>query len=476
MKKGLFTNIFIFILSMCVIIIAVFLASDARNTVYEKLFLLPLLHGIIMFIFFPETELMLRYPGQKIIYILFFIRNVVTPLLLAVNNYNLGIIIRNKNDINYAIFLMTYETFMVFLVLARKIRLFKVKRIKKNYMLDRGVFVQNTFDILLVLLTAVTILLWLTVAEFRRSYESIFNLNNLIQVANNVIKDDLATSTRALSTVGGLLLTFCRIFVTLWILYKIRMFNSHTCLGIFVALIISFIQMLFIGAQLMFAFYMLLFVYFTVTKLWPDSKTILQLLFGFTIISGIFWIAFVKGGFISLDSFFKNLGNSLQAYLPGVANVAGTLRIEKTNILKTGFADMYTMIPFRNTLFGLNVENLSDLFNKQNRVAGQIMPLIGEANYYLGPLLAPIFSMLFAQGAIWANERMDTAKHIFSFGTYTMFMLYFSTMLICKNFILFGSTFTSTLLPMVIMCKLVKNNYDFSNLEGKSKKRNIEIE
>ena len=149
-----------------------------------------------------------------------------------------------------------------------------------------------------------------------------------------------------------------------------------------------------------------------------------------------------------------------------IANVAGTVRIERVNLLKTFFADVYTMIPFRNTLFGLQVKNLSDIFNEFNNVAGQIMPLIGESYHYFGAFFAPVLSMFFAQGTIWANKKMYLSKHIFSFGTYTMFRLYFSSMLVCKNLILFGSTFTSTLLPMIIMCKFVGDKYDFTNLRS----------
>lgn len=465
MKKGLVKKLFILVTSMSTILISIFLSDNTNNTVYQYLFLLPLLHGGGMIIFFSKAEEMLKYPSQKIIYALFFIRNVVTPLLLVVNNYNLGIIIRDKSDVNYSIFLMLYETFMVFLVLSQEIRLKKRNISHKASFLDKKAFVQNLFNFLLISLAIITLILWIIVPELKKSYGSIFDLTNLIQVANNVVKDDLATSTRALATIGGMLLTFCRIFVSLWILYKIRMRSSSVKVGVFAALIITVFQMLFIGAQLMFAFYILFFIFFTTIKLWPGSRKFMSTFFGIIILFGIIWVPFVKGGFTSWNSFLRDLGGYLQAYLPGIANVAGTVRIEKVDLLKTGFADIYTMIPFRNTLFGLQVENLSDIFNRYNNVAGQIMPLIGESYHYFGPIFAPILSMMFAKGAIWANERMYTAKHIFSFGTYTMFMLYFSSMLICKNFILFGSTFTSILLPMVIMCKFVGNEYDFINLK-----------
>lgn len=465
MKTGLIKNIFVLVISMVIILIAIFLSGDTNNTVYRNLFLLPLLHGVIMIIFFSKADEMLKYPGQKIIYVLFFLRNVVTPLLLAVNNYNLGIVIKNKSDIDYSIFLMLYETFMVFLVLSHKTRPFKRKHRYKKSFLDRCAFVQKPFDFLLISLTVITIILWIVIPELRKSYGSIFNLSNLIQVANNVVKDDLSMSTRALATVGGMLLTFCRIFVSLWLLYRIRLYSSSTRVGVLAALVLAFFQMLFIGAQLMFAFYILFFIFFAVTKLWPDSKKIMFTIFGTIVLFGIIWIPFVKGGFVSWDSFIRDLGGYLQAYLPGVANIAGTVHLERVNLLETGFADIYTMIPFRNTLFGLQVTNLSDIFNGYNNIAGQIMPLIGESYHYFGPIFAPILSMIFAQGTIWANKEMYKSKHIFSFGTYTMFMLYFSSMLVCKNLILFGSTFTSILLPMMIMCKIVGNKYDFSNLE-----------
>lgn len=465
METKLIKNVFILVVSMSIILVSIFLFDNASNTVYQYLFLLPLLHGIIMMIFFSKVEEMLKYPSQKIIYILYFIRNVVTPLLLAVSNYNLGIIIRDKSVVNYSIFLMLYETFMVFLLLTQNIQFKKRNSFYKSHFLDRKVFVQNIFDFLLMSLTIITIILWIIVPEFRKSFGSIFDLTNLIQVANNVVKDELVTSTRVLATVGGMLLGFCRIFICLWILYKIRMHSSSAKVGVCAALIIAVVQMLFIGAQLMFAFYILLFILFTTIKLWPESKKFMIIFFGVIMLFGIVWIPFVKGGFTSWNNFFENLGSYLQAYLPGIANIAGTVQIERVNLFKTGFADIYTMIPFRNTLFGLQVENLSDIFNSYNNIEGQIMPLIGESYHYFGPIFAPVLPMMFTKGAIWANKRMYTSKHIFSFGTYTMFMLYFSSMLVCKNFILFGSTFTSILLPMIIMCKFVDNEYDFVNLK-----------
>lgn len=466
MKRGFIRKIFILFISIFIISITIFLSGDANSTVYKNLYLLPLIHGIIMIIFFPNTDEMLKYAGQKIIYILFFLRNVVTPLLLPMNNYKLGIVIKNQADIDFSIFLMLYETFMVFLVLTQKFRLFKGKESNKKSFLNRCIFKQKPFDFILILLTIFTLILWIVVPELRKSYESIFNLSDLIQVANNVVKDDLSSSTRALATIGGILLTFCRLFVTLWLLYKIRMRSSNAKTGILVALVLVFLQMLFIGAQLMFAFYILFFIFFSVTKLWPNSKKMMITIFGLIALIGIIWIPFVKGGFGSWNSFIKDLGTYLQAYLPGIANVAGTVRIERVNLLKTFFADVYTMIPFRNTLFGLQVKNLSDIFNEFNNVAGQIMPLIGESYHYFGAFFAPVLSMFFAQGTIWANKKMYLSKHIFSFGTYTMFMLYFSSMLVCKNLILFGSTFTSTLLPMIIMCKFVGDKYDFTNLRS----------
>lgn len=466
MKKGLVEKVVILTIAMGIILETVILSNSASNTVYQYLFLLPLLHGIIMLLFFTKSRLMLKYPAQKIIYILYFLRNVVTPLLLMKNKYNLGIIITSKSDVNFSIFLMIYETFMVFLTLSqsKKIRISMKKRKKKNYFIDRKIIKQKTFNYLLATLTLFTLMLWLVVPELRKSYGSLFDLTNLIQVANNVVKDDLVTSSRIMVTIGGMLLTFCRIFVSLWLLYKIRIHSDNAKVGILAALIISLIQMCFIGAQLMFAFYILLFVLFTTIKLWPNSKKFMFTFFGTIIFIALIFVMFIKGGFNSLDDFSRSLGGYLQAYLPGITNVAGTVRIERIDLFKTIFADIYTMIPFRNTIFGLQVVNLSDMFNQYNHVAGQIMPLIGESYHYFGVLFAPILPVLFVKGAIWANKRMITAKHIFSFGTYTMFMLYFSSMIICKNLILFGSTFTSILLPMIIMCKLVDDEYYFENL------------
>lgn len=132
MKRSFSEKIFILFISIFIISITIFLSGDANGTVYKNLYLLPLIHGIIMIIFLPRTDEMLKYVGQKIIYILFFLRNVVTPLLLPMNNYNLGIVINDQAHIDFSIFLMLYETFMVFLVLTQKFKLSKRKITSKK--------------------------------------------------------------------------------------------------------------------------------------------------------------------------------------------------------------------------------------------------------------------------------------------------------------------------------------------------------
>lgn len=45
MKKGLVKKLFILVTSMSTILISIFLSDNTNNTVYQYLFLLPLLHG-----------------------------------------------------------------------------------------------------------------------------------------------------------------------------------------------------------------------------------------------------------------------------------------------------------------------------------------------------------------------------------------------------------------------------------------------
>ncbi|MCD7825496.1 MAG: hypothetical protein LUH14_05995 [Clostridiaceae bacterium] len=466
MRNSVYKNISIGIVAFVIIYISMFLGDNGSSTVYKYLFLLPLIHGIIMLVFAPVADEMLVYPSQIIIYALYFIRNVITPLLLAANDFKLGINITSESDVNLSIALMLYETFMVFIVLSRRLKVVTPWSVgDRDGFLNYGAFQQRLFNVMLFGLFFITIVIWITVPSLRDSFDSLFNIENLVQIANNVDKDELSSSTRALYTIGAMLVTFCRFFVTLWVLYKIRQRSSRTSVGIISALVIALIQMTFISSQLMFAFYILFFILFATIKLWPGSKRIMLGVFGTAMAAALVILPFIKGGFTSWDAYVENLGSSLQAYLPGIANVAGTVKIERTNVLNTIFADFYTMIPFRNSLFGLQVTNLTEIFCERNDIAGQILPLVGESYHYFGFVFSPILSMLFAKGAIHAEERMHSAKHIFSYGTYTMFMLYLSSMIVCKNFILFGSTFTSTLLPMVIMCKFVDSEYDFSNLQ-----------
>ena len=67
MKKGLVEKVVILTIAIGIILETVILSNSASNTVYQYLFLLPLLHGIIMFLFFTKSRLMLKYPAQKML-------------------------------------------------------------------------------------------------------------------------------------------------------------------------------------------------------------------------------------------------------------------------------------------------------------------------------------------------------------------------------------------------------------------------
>ena len=153
----------------------------------------------------------------------------------------------------------------------------------------------------------------------------------------------------------------------------------------------------------------------------------------------------------------------LQSYFPGVYNLANVFSIE-TDISKfhSLFSDFYTMIPFRNSVFGIEVDlNTSEIYNARNTIRGQIIPFIGEAFYYLG-YLAFIVPILIIKGAFYYYTKANKTTNIFEFTIYIYITIFFAISPILYHDTILGSFFFTIAIPLLILLKF--NNIYFKSL------------
>jgi len=455
--KFFFTSL----VALIIIFISINTYQFGAKGIYRNLFFLPLIHGILMLTFFLKTNKMLIYPSQYIIYITLFVRNVITPLLILNSTIRKSITFLDTNTINLAIFIMLYETFVIFLLLANK-----EKIIYKNTRYSFGkIICWGNVGKTIIVLSVICLMFWVFLPSIKNSYESVFNAKQLIAIAYNVDKESMMMSSRTLYTLGKMLILICRYLLTIILLFWVRKKTNKSSYGIFIALIILFLQIQFIASELIFVLYISIFVYFITIRLWPESKRSLIFILGTLSCFGILVLAYIKSGATSWGLFRNELGTILQAYFPGVINLSAVLVLPRINIIDRLFSDLYSLIPFRNSLFGLQVVNLANYFNMNNNMTGQILPLIGESYYYFGIILSPLLSSVFVIISINANEKMNNCKDVLHYGIYLLIMIYFSFGCVCFNFIICGQTFMNTIFPMMIICFFKDKKYLFDNLQ-----------
>ena len=164
------------------------------------------------------------------------------------------------------------------------------------------------------------------------------------------------------------------------------------------------------------------------------------------------------------ESLASNLSNMLQAYFPGVCNYAGIFNTGQYDKIQEFFYDIYSCIPFRNTLFGLTgFERLPNLYTIDNDALSHIMPCTGHMFYYVG-LLAPIIPCALYSFAFRVYRKIKQTSNPLFYMALCLLFLYLELTPVMYNLVIFGSRFLSQILPLLIVSKIVgKENTTVNN-------------
>lgn len=448
----------------------VFIWNDSgRPFYYSSLPFLPIFHGLISLIFARNYRFMFNRKSIFIILSLYYLRNVITPFLMSLGKYSSAINIRSIENIENALVLMILETFLVYFFIfyysnkqIRKIGFkFKLNE-KKKYI----------FKVAMFLIISLMIISYIIIPEIGKKFISIFDKNAATQA---VLITDFTLPTgsikRSLYTLFDIFFGVIRLFIPAWIIFFIRKKVSFKYIAIILSSFVVFTQLLFFTNEVMSTFIVMTVLIMFIFKLFSNHKKFIFMYLGGGVMSSFVLILLAKSAesSSSIVNDFSAISKLMLAYFPGITNVAGIFNIREANTLNTLFADFYSTIPFRNTLFGIETSSTSlELFRVFNLGPGQIIPNVGQAFLYLG-FLAPLASIYLVKVSIKYDYFQNSENNIFKFLTYNYILIVAAITPVFYYFTSFVGTFITLAIPMIILSKYSGNKFTFDKV-SKSKR------
>jgi hypothetical protein len=434
------------IIASIAVSIFIFFSPSKNNPVFKNLYFLPLATGFLMLLPCSETTNLAKY----ITYIVesgIIIRNVVATLMLVLSNYAATISYLSKASMDAAIFLLILETFCILVVLSRKTH--TVSQLKEIYGLstqELKISIGRFYWLILLTLSLICIicLFW--------DYNIVSYYTLSWRVSDKTAR--IVKHADILFTV----FSFCFEIVKMMIIvlgFKLLGQKRNSLFKVLMIILIIGLPAFFSIEN--YGYILINILVSTVFAMTVFPKQKVQV-FGLSLVIGVslFFI------FFSVKLIGPTLGNStsgrisvfLQAYFGGITNVAGAMKLDNIDKLKSLFYDIYFMIPFRNTLFGITGDMRStQFFNYVNRVNSQIIPCISQGFLYIkffsvfltSALIGSAYSIIVKMG----NKICKGSDYIRLF-----ISIYFALTPFMYNFTILGSWVLMVFLPALLVFSL----------------------
>ncbi|WP_461206120.1 O-antigen polymerase [Clostridium sp. DL1XJH146] len=447
---------------------------------YEILSLLPIAFGLTSLLFFNIYKIIPFNLGASLLVGLYFIRNVVTILIMSFGNYYSVFVVQFEKNIIYSVLLMIYETVIVFVAIQYYSKKYSDRK-RENIKSDKDINLNKTgkkhlkifgstmlFSILLMVIS------YMIIPEIKLTFTNIFasgSIINNIGESDSILLVNRGGVRRILFTIFIFLFNFYRIFIPAISIYFIKVKAKNSSFAIFLSYLIIMSQIFFIFGQTVYVFIVMSVLTMLMMKLYPSKVKLIRFSLVLFMVVGII-VIFISKMEIGFNSSSKatSIAMMMQAYFPGIANIAGIFNIDNPSKISTLFYDLYYMIPFRNSIFGFQGERLVEVYNNSNNVYAQIIPCIGQAYYYLG-VFSPIIPILFVKLTMKYSCKLRKENNILKYVTYALLLLYSATTPITYNITIFGSQYFSIILPMLLLSNYSGSDYNFSNVIINNKRR-----
>lgn len=406
------------------IVVSIFIGfSQEEKGIYEYLFFLPLLYGLLNIFFFKlyDRKSIFKY----VILLLLFVRYVVVPSLIFIEGFpkDLYYLSYSSETIIKSIFLICYEMMCIFAVIwffERKRNCIVTYKSKYNFMNATNFGKLNIFTIIII---TFTIALYLKFPALFRNYYFIFNdsIQETTITFNEQLKSSVPNGLRWVGYTFGEITRYIlisRILALLCEKYKYKPLNRYLYLAIIVivlnAIITTSRQM--INLIITFVFFIQIIEMFPRKKKFLISISTISLF----ILSLVLIIYYFKS---SLS--YHTLSSIIGSYTNGFYDVYQSLRsfdlshigvFERMELFILGDSLGFVNI-FNTLLYRMGQINSTLIYNYylygSGISGGKIVPMISQGYLYFGIFFSPVFTVTSVVLMYKFEERVIKAKGSF---------------------------------------------------------------
>lgn len=440
-----------FLLSGCVV--AYLIAFDnSRPDHYKYLWVLPLTFGIFIFLYSLLSKRLTENISTLAVIGVFSIRNILTPMMMYIGSYSGMFNLINQENVNKGIALMLYESVVLIIYAAYVLPKFSQQEKKDSEML----LASNRNEGVVFFLFVIFILgMRMLRPDFFSGYTNILGQTSIR------LNTAAESAQGSLFTLFTIILPIAYLYIAVYLLKVVNRQNiGLPAIKEIINLIIICIPFLFMNNSDGFTLVSIVSLAIISHRSGGINRRMLFVVFGIGGLTVFLYILLLTASLSFGASNFTTtmqLSRSFQAYFPGVCNFSGYFNIGQYDKLETLFYDIYSAIPFRNTLFGISGDKrLVVLYTKENNAVSQIIPCVCQLHYYFW-LFAPFVECLFIKGAIKAYSKATKCYNAYTSYAYVMLFAYFTLTPIMYNTTIFLTRFLSTVLPLLLFSFIFKN-------------------
>lgn len=451
--------IFSFLSVFCFLLL---ITDNNRPVCYESLCILPLSFTIFSWIFYKIYFVIPSNMGISLIVILYFVRDVLSPLVMYMGDYNSTISVGINENTIYALFLVVYENLIVFACLYFCVinnansKVYELPNYKEITKKGKRIYVILVITMLIVL----TICIHYT-PQLLISYRPITEINDQhfanMEDGYIVKKYGTSFSLKLSLVIGNYIMRIALLIVPATLIVLIHNFKNNRITK-YLALIICFFPFLYIGGaigrSLIYTICLILLRDSLYNPKSLNKHIVFVAMLGFIAIIVYWTTRDLENGFD-----YTGMSKRFSSYFSSVNIVSGVYNLPRNIEYRFRYFifDYITTLPFGNTIFGTAGETtVQPFFNMYNDSQGQIPPTIAMGYYYFGSLLAPVYSVLFSLVAFRAGEkiRCKDFDNPFQFARLMYTIFTFSMGIIMYNIEITMTNTLCILLPMAIMEKI----------------------
>lgn len=452
---------FIFIFIAGIATIELFMDFN-RPHYYNLLPLLPITYIVISIMCSKVYTLIPDNLGATLIIILFFCRMVLSPLLMTWGQYSVTLKLNIDQNTPWAIFLVCYEAVVVFLCITYKMQNFGCNNLTlENFVLNRKK--EKIYGLLVCVMLMLLIACIKTVPQLMDIYRSIFEITDehFSNYEDAYIIAEFSTNfANKLALVTGNYLMRATLVVVPAFIIVVLSNNKHRKFNKFFSLLVCTTPLFFIGGAIAKSLIYMISLFLLRTYMFPtkqiNTKIMRVILIGVIIVIAWWIYNFTTSSSMSKNG-FSYFSSKFSAYFSGVNVVSGVFNLPDEIKYKFRYFiyDYLSTFPYGTTLFGISYETVQPFFNSYNYSIGQIPPTIAMGYYYFGPILAPIYSIVFANVAYNSGEKIAYIENPFGRIRMILTSVYFAMGIVMYNIDIIYTELFTLLIPMYFMEKCV---------------------